>query len=613
VRFLLLGPLEVAAGETLVPVGAGRRRALLALLLLHANEVLGAERLIDELWGERPTATAAKSLHVYVSQLRKELAPADVVLTRGGGYVIRAGPGELDVLDFERLLEEGRRALDDDRPEVASERLRAALALWRGPALADFVYERFAERHIARLEELRLVAIESRVDADLALGRHAELVGELEGLVADQPLRERLRGQLMLALYRCERQAEALEVFREGRSRLVGDLGLEPGPELRALEAAILAHSPELAAPARRRSARPQAGPPKRRRLRLLPVIVVASAVLLSAAALAAMREDEPEPAAVKAAPPALDISGNAVAGVDPRTGAPRLALPLPGRPTDLAADGDTAWAVTVDTAALVTVDGRTGTITRSVPLALTPGAVAFGEGGVWVADGRRGELVRTAPGYGEVSAPIVFRRGRLPAKTRADATGLAAGAGGVWVTDGSPRLARVDPRTRAVEGIATGMPLNGVAVGAGAVWAISARRASVLRIDPRRRRVTDRIRIVARTGEDAPAPAAVGAGERAVWVLNRNTASVVRIDPAIVGVDAVIPLGPERVPNELIAAGRSAWVAAEDGTLARLDERSTEVRSLTVGESLRQVAAYGARLWVGTAALDQTMPGGGG
>jgi DNA-binding SARP family transcriptional activator len=249
--FQLLGPLEVSDHARQVALGGGKRRALLALLLLHSNEVVPAERLIDALWGDRPPATSAKALQVHVSQLRRELTGTgsrgtDPLLTRRGGYVLQIGADELDIHRFERALEEGEQALGAGEPQRAAERLRAGLAIWRGPPLADFAYEPFARDAIARLEELRLTALEQRIEADLALGQHARIVSELEGLVRAHPLRERVRGQLMLTLYRCGRQAEALEVYREARRILVEEIGIEPGPQLRALHEAILRQDPEL-------------------------------------------------------------------------------------------------------------------------------------------------------------------------------------------------------------------------------------------------------------------------------------------------------------------------------------------------------------------------------
>jgi DNA-binding SARP family transcriptional activator len=243
VEFRILGPLEVLDGERPVSLPRGRGRALLALLVLRAGEVVSTDQLIDWLWGERPPPTAVTALQGFVSTLRKRLEPARgageapaVLETRPPGYVLAIDPGEVDAYRFRRLLEEAAGAPTSEK----ATKLRTALGLWRGPALADFKYEPFAQTDIAVLEELRMVAIEERIDVDLALGRHAGLVGELKDLTAEQPLRERLRGQIMLALYRSGRQAEALEVYRTTRQVLVEELGIEPGPALQALEQAIL-------------------------------------------------------------------------------------------------------------------------------------------------------------------------------------------------------------------------------------------------------------------------------------------------------------------------------------------------------------------------------------
>jgi DNA-binding SARP family transcriptional activator len=234
-EFRILGPLEVRKEGHPVALGGARQRALLAMLLTRANEIVSTDRLIDELWGEQPPRTALNTLQYYVSQLRKALG-ADRIVTRSPGYLIRVEPGELDLERFERLVEEG-----------GAEGLREALALWRGAPLADFAYEAFAQASIGRLEELRLAALEQRLDADLALGRHGELVGELEALVGEHPLREHLRGQLMLALYRSGRQAEALDAYQATRRALVDGLGIEPGPALQELEKAVLRQDPTLA------------------------------------------------------------------------------------------------------------------------------------------------------------------------------------------------------------------------------------------------------------------------------------------------------------------------------------------------------------------------------
>lgn len=237
--YAVLGPLEVRRGGSLVPIGGGKQRALLAVLLLNAGRVVSTERLIDELWGETPPVTAATALHVYVSRLRKVLGE-NAIVTREPGYAIDVDNERLDLKRVEELLAEARKA----DAEQAARLFREALALWRGPALSDVPLANDA----ARLEDLRLAALEDRIDADLALGRAAELVPELEALVREQPLRERLREQLMLALYRAGRQSDALRAYRNARSTLVEELGIDPSPRLQELEQAILRQDPSLVA-----------------------------------------------------------------------------------------------------------------------------------------------------------------------------------------------------------------------------------------------------------------------------------------------------------------------------------------------------------------------------
>lgn len=265
-EFRVLGPLEVTEDGRPVPLPGAKPRALLALLLLDANRVVPVDQLVDGLWEDDPPETAAKTLQVYVSQLRKALG-AERIATHPRGYSVVVGPDELDAARFEQLAAEGR--------------FEDALALWRGPALADFREERFGRDGAARLDELRVGAEEDRLDALLARGGHAAAVADLERLVAGHPLRERLRAQLMLALYRSGRQADALELYRRTRAELVEQLGLDPGPELQELERRILAQDPALAAPSRLERLR---GEEHRRDPR-----VAAVAALLAAAALVAL------------------------------------------------------------------------------------------------------------------------------------------------------------------------------------------------------------------------------------------------------------------------------------------------------------------------------------
>ena len=270
-EFRILGPLEVLEEGRSLPLGGPRQRAVLAVLLLHANEVVSSERLIDELWGEEPPKTADATLRVYVSQLRKTLesrgsgaGKRQVLESRARGYLVRLGADDLDLTRFERLFEQGREALAKGDATYAAAKLRDALALWRGRALADFAYETFAQAPVARLEEMRLAALELRIEADLLLGRHAELAGELEALVRDHPFREHLCGQLMLALYRSGRQAEALEAYQTTRRLLSEQLGIDPSVALQALERSILRQERALDLPAASEELRPEVEAPRR-------------------------------------------------------------------------------------------------------------------------------------------------------------------------------------------------------------------------------------------------------------------------------------------------------------------------------------------------------------
>ncbi|HLM37637.1 MAG TPA: BTAD domain-containing putative transcriptional regulator, partial [Gaiellaceae bacterium] len=250
--FRILGPLEVFDGGRRLVLAGSKLRALLALLLLHANETLTTDRLIDELWGEHPPASAAKTLQMQISRLRKALAggdgsgPGGPIVTRERGYELALDPECLDSHRFERLVAEGRSELATGRPESALSTFEEALALWRGAPLADLGYESFAQAEIARLDDLRVAAREQLIEAKLALGDHAEVVEQLEVLIRQFPFRERMRAQLMLALYRCDRQADALQAYQDARRTLVEELGIEPGERLRELERAILAQDPEL-------------------------------------------------------------------------------------------------------------------------------------------------------------------------------------------------------------------------------------------------------------------------------------------------------------------------------------------------------------------------------
>jgi DNA-binding SARP family transcriptional activator len=243
--FRILGPLEVGENDA-VRLGGPKQRATLAILLLNANRVVSVERLADDLYWGTPPVTAITQVQRQISELRKALDPASSIETRSPGYVIHLAPEQLDLNRFERLAARATHALAQGEAQSAADLLRQALAIWRGPPLADLAHEPFAQTAIERLEEIQLAALEHRIEAELALGLHAQLVGELEGLVVQHPLRERFRAQLMLALYRSGRQAEALDAYRQTREALVEEFGIEPSPALHELERAILVQDPSL-------------------------------------------------------------------------------------------------------------------------------------------------------------------------------------------------------------------------------------------------------------------------------------------------------------------------------------------------------------------------------
>lgn len=267
--FRILGSLQVWDGEQEIPVGGGKQRALLALLLVHANRSVSEDILIDGLWGETASPRAADNLHVLVSRLRRVLG-SDRIVREGGGYLIRVEADELDVERFEQLR--------------ADSKFREALELWRGAPLSDFTYDGWAANEIRRLEELHAVVLEERIDADLASGRHAELVGELRALVGEHPLRENLRRLLIIALYRSGRQAEALDAYRDARRMLDEELGLEPSPALRELEGSVLRHDASLEPPL---TSAPVRGDDGRSRSRLILAAATAALIAFGAAAAA--------------------------------------------------------------------------------------------------------------------------------------------------------------------------------------------------------------------------------------------------------------------------------------------------------------------------------------
>jgi YVTN family beta-propeller protein len=590
-EFRVLGSLEVVDHDGPVALGAPKQRALLAVLLLHRGEPVSSDRLIDEIWGEQPPASATKLVQGYVSSLRKVLGDGRLV-TQGRGYVLRVEQGETDVDRFEALVAEGRAALEDGDALTGAAVLREALAVWRGPALSDFVYEPFAQSEIARLEEARLAALEDRIDADLPSGEHARLVGELEALVREHPLRERFQGQLMLALYRSGRQADALETYHIARDRLIDELGLEPGPELKELERAILAQDPALSAP-RRRTARP----PRtvaRARWRggwliasggaLLLVLAVAVAVKLSESGASSVTVAGNSLAAIDpasdrvvsdvavGAPPGAVVFGSGslwtanpddqtVSRVNPTTMSVQV-IPVDGPPTGIAAAGGGLWVVqsnlnpAASSISVAQINPEYNSPGSAVPIGnVVPegsGAVAAWGNSVWVAPST-GLLTRLNAVTGAVIPPRI--------DPNASPTGIAITPdGAIWLTDSeADEVVRVDP-TGVLTAIPVGNTPTAIAAGADAVWVVDSLDDKVVRIDPSSQSVTD-------TASVGDSPAGIVVGNGSVWVANAGDGTVTRIDPANAHIEVTIPVGGS--PTALTVADGRVWVAVDAQSIA--------------------------------------------
>ncbi len=582
-EFRILGLFEVRRGGQPLEIGAGKQRALLAVLLLSSGEVVSTIRLIDALWDERPPPSASNSVHVYVSQLRKTLGDGRLQ-TRGRGYVLLLDPGELDLDRFERLLGEGRELLTAGDPEGAAKALRAALALWHGPPLSDFESEPFARDEIARLEELHLAALEERIEADLALGRHADLVPEVDALVRRHPVRERLRAQLMLALYRSGRQTEALDAYRETRRLLTDELGLEPGPELQELERGILRQDPRLDPPAH------TAATPGRVRRSGVLIAAGAALLLLAAGAAAVIELTDGDGAGLGAA------SANSVAAID--VGSNRLVadVPVGNGPTSVAAGEGSVWATNALDSSVSRIDPRTSAAQR-IDVGGDPGGIAVGAGAVWVANSRDGTVSRIDPQTNrEVEAIPV----------RVTPTALAFGGGALWVTSAEERsVTKIDAvRGEVVGTIPTGALGRGVAFGAGSVWVTDGSSRTVVRIDARSRTIV-------RTVSVGNGPTGIAFGEGSVWVANSLDGTVMRIDPDTNSVTATIPVGEG--PDGIAVGSGVVWVSGEfSEAIVRIDPAENQVvKRIRVANRPKGLTLHEDRLWLAVQASGAGHRGG--
>jgi DNA-binding SARP family transcriptional activator len=539
---------------------------VLALLVLSANEVVSVDRLIEGLWGGSAPGSATNIVQGYVSHLRKTLEPGrargehELLVSRPPGYELRIEPDQLDANRFERMSAEGRRLLAEGDAARAAERLRAALTLWRGPALSDLAFEPFARPEADRLEELRLAALEDRIDADLALGGEAALIGELRELVAVHPLRERLRGQLMLALYRAGRQAEALEEYRDARSLLSHELGIEPGPALRELERAILGQDPSLGG-AGARPPQPVRSRPRRRRLigaaGALGVVALASVLALVLATGESPR---------KAAP--VTVYPHSVAVIDPASNAVVDDVIVGDYPSALAADARYVYVCNNGDATvswILPAQRRVygvNAFSRALDM-----IVDGGEGDLWAADG--GTPGYTPPGVGPGTvldsrpgpAPMTIKVGPSREGTEEQTTIAADGPDSFAVWVGNQNTATVreidrlrDRTLRTIHGVTPGdLSVVGDA-SADTVWASDPSRNLVVRIDSTAGRVVGRTRV-------PDGPTGLAADRDTVWVATHGPHHALWRLSAVTGrLVARIPL--PMTPRRVVLGAGSVWVS---------------------------------------------------
>ena len=567
-EFRILGSLEVVDDGRLVSIRRGKEQALLIFLLLHPNEVVSSDRLIDALWGERPPATASKILQNAVSHLRKELG-AGRVLTKEPGYLLRIDKDELDTDRFERLAKDGR----------SSE----ALALWRGVPLVDLRDERFADDARRRFEEQRLAVLEDRIEDDLAAGRHTELVPEIEQLAGEHPLRERLQGQLMRALYGAGRQADALDAYRQARRTLSEELGLEPGPELQELERRILRHDPELSSPVRPRRRLPQT----RRRFGFIGVVVglLLVGAVIGGVVYVSRGSDTP-----------LVVTPNSLAVVDPAQDRVVGVVPLGNTPRGVAVGRDSVWAANSGDGTVTQIDLRTLKAVQTTGLGEAATDLIELAGSVWVATGNDNSLVRMDARSGGRIDRLLLSRDRASA-----AYSLTAADNVIWVSSGNG-LIGIDPATGAVVSRWRGHAgINDMAVMDGSLWLANS-ADEVVRLSARS---PDRAGVttlgVIGTG--------IAAGYGSVWVAAEAPygpqMALWRLDPTTARLMQTIPFGTPRpgYPPTLAVAlgGGSVWVATfDDGNLVRVNPYTgTVLKTIHLGGHPSGVAFGANRVWV--------------
>jgi YVTN family beta-propeller protein len=618
VQFRILGSLEVADGDAAISLEAPKQRALLGVLLLYPNEVVATERLIDELWGERPPASAVKVVQTYVSQLRKVLGDG-LIATRPPGYLLRIGEDELDSARFRRLATQGHQLAGNGDHERADAMYGEALALWRGPPLADVVFESFARSEVERLEEERLEALTDRIDCELALSRHHEFVPELESLVKQYPLRERLRAQLMLALYRSGRQADALAAYQDARRTLIEELGLEPGRELHDLEQAILRHDAALDAPV------PHVEVADSRRHG--GVLAAGFAVGIAAALALALSF-----VFGSGSGGLSTISPNAVGVIDPRSNKLVAEVPVGIRPGPLSVGDGSVWVANLDDETVSRIDPGKREVAATMSVGGFPSEVVSDGRSAWVILAAESKLAKAEPDYrgaltprqvvnpvAEAFAQETQHQGRALGALGCPQIGVnirvyaAVGAGVLWYACGpgaalgftSGQLAsltlpgaEVKAVDLAVGGEYVPIAFSDIAYGLDSAWVLNRAASSVVEIDP----VTNKAMLLGAiaVGKE-PVAIAVGAGS--LWVANYadDTVSRIELTRPRQPTPPVTPIPVGDGPVDVAFGEGAAWVANSlDRTISRIDPKTNEVvETIPVGREPLHLAAGAGAVWV--------------
>ncbi len=576
VEFLVIGPLEARGPAGVVALGGGKQRLLLAVLVLRAGEVVSHHSIIDALWPEQPPPSAAHTVESYVSRLRAALRAAgveeEIIVSAPGGYRLLRDGNSFDYDAFNELAGRARDALDRGEASGASDLAGEALGGWRGPPLAGMAEEPGVRADAAALEERRLQVLETRAEAELALGHHAELISELRGEAARQRARERVHELLMLALYRAGRQADALEVYQAVHAHLSDELGLKPGPALRALQAKILSHDPSLDGPVRARAVRPEtpAAAVARRRPRAVRVGLPVALVAVVAAAVLVLTAGGGTGSRAFARllrTPALGV-------FDVADGQPRAAIALSAVPSAITAGLGADWATSYDNGTLMRIDPRESAVVQTVQVGDGASGVAVDAGDVWVADTLDDQLTRVNAATDTVVQQI---------PVGADPGAVAAGAGAIWVANqGDGTVSRVDPLTGAVLSATTvGASPAGVAVGDGGVWVALSGTNTVARLDARTGHLLQTIHV-------GSGPSAVAVGRNAVWVANELDSTVSLINPETDSV--VLTQAVAGSPSALAVVGADVWSAGDAPQLTVLSP-SGQTHTVTIPSPVTAIA----------------------